>query len=484
MKNYIAPINKLPSEVFSLIPEYWESEGEDEDLIAMTHVCRCWREILIARSSLWACLDCTNIDKTRVYIERSKSSPLELSLYESQVEIFLEDAFLLVAPHISRLKSLSLTVTTDLLKNLTPHFSRPIPLLRKLSIDIFGLSTAVLEDTLFNGDLSSLRSLALDTVTTHLPWRNLSNLTTFKLSFTPEGEPSIARLLDFFEDAHHLRDITLHHSIPVSSNAPPERVVPLPSLKNLTIDTDEDHSILLDHLSIPVGASLTLEFTFSHNTFPLLDLLPEALGNFKHISPTTSLNICLDRTEKYVRLGGPNGELRMLGDRRDPVDDSSFILDYRILQSLTRFDLSGIQRLVITKYRAPTIDKIDESAPRCILLRMEDLRSLTLSQCDNLPFIDALDPDQYLLERVLCPKLEQLVLYVNELESFNIIELMRVAKARASGGMKLSSVTIVGLGELIPGEEVFKLEDYVTHMDYGVGENPPRWDSIPEGGDS
>ena len=66
MKNEIAPISKLPSEVFSLILEYWESDDKDEDLITMTHVCRCWREILIARSSLWARLDCMNIDKTRV----------------------------------------------------------------------------------------------------------------------------------------------------------------------------------------------------------------------------------------------------------------------------------------------------------------------------------------------------------------------------------------------------------------------------------
>ena len=392
---------------------------------------------------------------------------MELSLYEAEVEAYPEDAFLLVAPHISRLKSLSLCVTTDLLENLTPHFSRPIPLLRELSIDIFGLSTAILEDTLFNGDLSSLRSLALDMVITHLPWRNLSNLTTFELSFTPEGEPSIARLLDFFEDACHLRDITLHHSIPVSSNVPPERVVPLASLKTLAIDTDEDHPILLNHLSIPVGASLTLEFVSSHNTFPLLDLLPGTLGNFKNISPTTSVNICLDRAEKYVRLGGPNGEFCMLGDRRDLVDDSSFILDYRILQSLTHLDLSRIQRLAITKYRAPTIEKIDESAPRCILLRMEDLLVLVLSQCDNQPFIAALDPDQYLFERVLCPKLEQLVLYIDKLESFNISELMSVAKARASGGMKLSSVTIVGPAELTPGE-VFKLKEYVTRVDYRV----------------
>ena len=481
METDIAPINKLPSEVFSLIPGYWESDGEDEDLIKMTHVCRSWREMLIACSSLWVCLDCTNIDKTRVYIERFKSSPLELSLPTT----YLEDAFLLVAPHIGRLKSLNINGDANLLQNLTPHLSCPIPLLRELVIDILCDPAPVLEDTIFNGDLSSLRSLTLDGVATYLPWNNLSNLTTFKLSFTAEeGEPSIARLLDFFEHAHHLRDITFHHSIPSSSNVPPERVVPLPSLKNLTIIAYPYHTILLDHLSIPVGASLTLEFRFSGDKFPLLDLLPETLGNLKNILPTTSVNICLDRAEKYVRLGGPNGELCMLGHWRDREEVSSLILDHHILRSLTHFDLSGIQRLAITKYGPPTMDEIDRSALRYILLPMEDLRALMLTQCNSKPFIAALDPDQNLSERVLCLKLEELILYIDELESLNVKELLSLAKARASGGAKLSSVTIVGLGELMAGEEVFKLKEYVTRVDFRVEGKPPRWDGVLEGGDN
>ena len=173
----------------------------------------------------------------------------------------------------------------------------------------------------------------------------------------------------------------------------------------------------------------------------------------------------------------------MLGHWRDREEDSSFILDHRLLQSLTNFDLSGIQRLAITKYRPPTKNEIDKSAPSYILLRMEDLRVLTLTQCNNQPFIVALDPDQNLSERVLCPKLEELVLYVDELDLFDIKDLMSMVKARASGGMKLSSVTIVGLGKFIRGEEVFKLEEYITRVDYRVGAKPLRWDEIPEGGD-
>ena len=91
MKNKFAPINKIPPDVFFLIPEYLE-DSEDENLIKMTHVCRGWREVLIARPSLWVRLYCKNTDRTRAYIERSKSSLLELSLYKREATTYLEDA--------------------------------------------------------------------------------------------------------------------------------------------------------------------------------------------------------------------------------------------------------------------------------------------------------------------------------------------------------------------------------------------------------
>ncbi|KAF9647942.1 hypothetical protein BDM02DRAFT_3072018, partial [Thelephora ganbajun] len=76
IKNKLAPINRIPPETFSLIPGYLNERDMDENLIALTHVCRGWREVLIAHSALWTRLDCTDAEKTRVYIERSKSSPL------------------------------------------------------------------------------------------------------------------------------------------------------------------------------------------------------------------------------------------------------------------------------------------------------------------------------------------------------------------------------------------------------------------------
>ena len=482
MKNNFAPINQIPSDIFSLIPEHLGEDTRDKGLIAMTHVCRSWRALLITHPSLWTRLDCKNTDKTRVYIERSRSSPLELSLYNRGVTTFSKDAFLLVVPHIGRFKSLSADGREDLFETLTPHLSCPLPNLRELAIEIYNDSAPVLEETLFNGDLSLLRSLTLDGVVTDLPWKGLSKLTTFNLTLTVEGDPSITRLLDFFEGAYHLRDITLQHAMPTPSITPPDRVVFLPSLKTLVLATDMAYSILLDHLSIPSGASLILDFDFDGDESPLLVCLPASLGNIKNVLSVTSVSLCLDY-EKHVQLDGPSGSLYMCGGWTNQDEGSSVHLNSQIVRSLTLFDISGVQRLTITKYRPPIMAQTDDSTPYYILLRMGDLRTLTLTQCDNLPFIAALNPDRNLSTRTLCPKLEELVLYVRNLELIDIKELKSIAWARASRDAKLRSITIVALCEPTQGAKALlaRLNEYVTRVDYRVGEKLPRWDGVVEG---
>jgi len=229
MRNLFASINQIPSEVFSVIPEHLGEDKEDKSLITMSHVCRGWRELLIAYPSLWVRLDCAITNKTRVYIERSKSSPLEISLRDCRSTDYHEDAFLLFVPHISRLKSLNIYGSGKLLQNLKPHLSCPIPLLRKITISLTCSPDPTLDTTFSNAGLPSLRSLSLAGFVTDLPRKNLLKLTTFALSQDIGGRIPITQLLDFFEEAHHLRDITLRDSIPTSSNAPPGRVVSLPT---------------------------------------------------------------------------------------------------------------------------------------------------------------------------------------------------------------------------------------------------------------
>jgi len=392
LKNSFAPINRIPPDVLLLIPGYCDDGNDDgvdgydmdQDLIMLTHVCRGWRDVFTSCSSLWTRLDFMNIEKTRTYIQRSRSSPLEIHLEKGYGLNYLGDAFSLVIPYLRRIKSL--IIYADILPDVFRHFRCQTPLLEELSILLYNDPNQILDGALFGGDLSSLRKLTLSgTITiTHFPWNNMANLKVLNLISWGPGY-SMTRLLNFFESAPLLHMVRLKDSIPDSSDVLPQRIIPLPHLKSF-ITADTPHSILLNHLCIPTGASLILTSNFfSGEESPLLDCLPEASSNLKNLSHITMVNLGFDPEKKFVRLSGPSGSLRVLACWVQREADS-YTMDCRILHSLAPPILSTTRRLAISGYSHPEEPLVFQT-----LLSTKNLRTLVLTKCNNLPFILALD---------------------------------------------------------------------------------------------
>ena len=481
LKNTFVLINRTPSDILTLIPDYWEDDEREKYSIGLTHVCRGWRELFSSRPSLWTRLDCKRVDKTRTYIERSKSAPLEMRLKDHPSLRCCKEAFLLATPYIGRLKTLSVfagdQITTQVL---VEHFSRPLPLLSTLKINLRHDSTPTLPDTLFGGDLSSLRALGLTGALMPLSWRGLENLTAFNLSYIPRGKILLTHLLDFFESASRLQRIFLRHSIPNSSDAPPERLVPLPHLKMLKITARPAHSILLNHLSIPSGASIGLVFTFNGANFPIQTRIPETLDNFRNLSHVTAVNLCFGPDRRALQLDGPSGELYALGtwvrESAEPHTGTT-----RLLRALRRFDTSRCRRLSVTQY----VSRPDPSAPVVarsvgqLLLPMRDLQTLTLIHSCSLPFIFVLNPNNGSSETVLCPKLEEITFYVRRPNKFYIDELLSMVEVRALRGAKFSAITIVSTDALAPAKEVFQLRKHVSCVECKFDDAPPEWNALP-----
>lgn len=481
IRNEFAPINRIPVTVLSLIPKYLDA---GVDVITLTHVCRGWRRVFISCASLWTRLDFANVNKTRTYVERSKSLPLEIFIIDSNGKTYSKDAFQLAAPHVKRFKSLTIGRTSESLRNFTTCLPFLPPLLEELILDFTCNPAPSISFGPLNENLPSLRTLKLAGILTNLPWKNLRNLTTFELRYPKSSNMTVTRLLDFLENAPHLRNIMLQHSIPPQRKASPSRVVHLRNLINLTIIADQGNANFLNHLSIPELVSLTLEFGFSRTNSPLPKLLPEA-KSLENLFRFTTVNLLFARNEKFLRLVGPGGELCILGHWGPEGGAApSFVdLDGRILHSLPNcFSLHTTQRLTVTEYTAPTPGETDlnRSPVTRTLIRMANLRALQLIQCNNLVFIFALNPNSNSSRVVPCPNLEELVLYVEARDAFNIPQLMNTVKERALRGAKLRSVTIVGLRDLVPGKEVFKLREHVPHVEYRFEESPPKWDSNPD----
>jgi hypothetical protein len=478
LKNSLVPINRVPPEVLSLLPDYCD-EDRDQTSITLTHVCRSWRGTFISRSSLWTRFDFTNIEKTRTYIKRSGSSPLNLSLDGEEA---IHDVLPLIIPCVRRLKSLS-TRSEYTLPSVLAHFRYHAPLLEKLDIRVSTRNDQVFDGALFGRDLSSLRELHLGRVITDFPWNNLANLRVVSLeSFSHRY--GTTQILDFFESAPLLHTISLRYRIPDPSDALPERIVPLRHLRTFSTNTSSSHPLSLHrHLHIPIGASFISEFRYHGWEPPLLGYLREGSPNFSNLlSHITMINLQFNSVEKFVRLSGPSGSLRVLIRwKEQEMGFLSDVIDSNILRSLSHPMLLTIRRLAISQHTCLRPRNVEEYPIFQTLSSTTSLRTLILIDCENLPFILALDPEHNQPNLVLCPNMEELIFYFNYWHKIPVEDILSMVKNRASSGAKLLSITLVSYREKM--EEVPELAEHVTYVEYRVRRGTPAWDGVPGEGD-
>ena len=409
----------------------------------------------MTRSSLWTHLDCVNADKTRVYLERSRSSPINLSLDRDDDMSPCDPFFQTIQHAIGRLKSLSIKGTPGILQDITARLSGPAPLLEELSVH-GGCQYArhlnpVLTPALFDGNLSSLRKLRLEYVRTKLPWRNMVNLTSFVLTHTLPDEVSVGRLLDFFESAPQLHKVELYYATQ-TSGVHDERLVSLECLKRMDITGGKPY-LLLDHLLIPVGAEVTMQGDLFG---PLIeDHLPTPLGNLRNLPNFTTVELYAGQPYSYIKFRGPNGKVKVIA-RISRVDRTC-----SLLESLARFDTSKTERLKIESGNSPTSDPAYQA-----LLPMKDLRTLTLYLCaSTYTFVRALDPHTSSSGVLICPKLEDLV--IEHRGPLDIKNVIGMAAARASRGAKLKSIRIINRQGLVhPRTDVIELGKHVLRVEF------------------
>ena len=433
----------------------------NQDVIALTHVCQAWRKIFASCPSAWTDLDCENADKTRVYLERSKSLPVDLRL-ERVEGLSPHDPFFQVISHtIPRLRSLAIYGTPANLQDIVSQLSRPAPLLRSLTIEVdCGCSPQrgpAITTTLFNGDLSSLRELRLKCVTTALPWRNMVNLTSFALGYTLVGDFPIKHLLDFLKSAPRLRKVRLHNAIP-TSGAQNGRLVSLECLKRMDIIGGGPSSLLLDHLLIPVGAKLTTQVG---SLGPLADgslvdgHLPRSLDNLRNFSDST-IQLHLEEFRPRIRFSGPNGQVTMV------PTTSRANTTRQVYESLARFDTSKIEQLTITG------GNLSDGDGDCIFYRtlhpMKGLRTLMISRCTHVAATIHNVFDDYGTFR----RLEELIIDTRvRREKFGIQAVIAMTAMRAPWA-KLKSVRIASQDKSVQ-TCALKLKEYVSHVECGPG---------------
>ena len=141
----LAPINKVPPEILTIIPDFWNTHERDGGIIALTYVCRALREVFVLQSSLWTHFDCVDEEKTRVFFERSKSSPISLSLVGCGGMSSYGPLFRIVPRATGRLKSLYVEGASEDMQAIASRLSHPalfLSIFRYVAVEAFHIITS------------------------------------------------------------------------------------------------------------------------------------------------------------------------------------------------------------------------------------------------------------------------------------------------------------------------------------------------------
>lgn len=410
-------------------------------------------------------------EKTRVYLERSRTAPINVWLKRKlKLGLIHNDPFLQISPHaISRLKHLSVETTEpEHFQDIIRHFCRPVPpLLEVLTIDCDDVhSSPVLPAGLFDGVLSSLRELHLHFVQTELPWKNMNNLTSFSFSlaytFRARFKISVDNFLDFFERSPHLVEIKLALGAAKRTHRG-ERRVELKYLRRLSIHGVHPPRRLLDHLSVPVGANVSIKFS-KHPGPYLEDHLSRSLDNLKSFSHFTKIRLCYKFAEGSMRFTGPNGQVSVAacppGRHGERV----------VCKFLARLDTSQTRCLELVDSTFPT--ELGE-----LLASLSNLRTLIIPECKDIykSFLICQHIRFSPNGSLVCPKLEELVLPFHIPELFDETPVVDIAVERALAGSPLKLVKFIfswypstkeGFVKL---QEVWvKLQEHVERVEFTV----------------
>jgi len=212
--NTFPGINRLPPEVLALIPSFLT---EQKDLVSTTHVCRHWRNTIVASPPLWSPPDNETVHKDLVaaYIDRCGGTPLDVNFSsESDKNPSFLKKVILHSSHIHRIRIPC--APWYHIAEISDAFETPLPLLRDVDLSIgYDLSPPPFERPFFAG--------ATNLVSLHLSDYNINSgtllhfiiptLTHLSLSFNEPRIPMVGELLEFLRNSPLIEDLQIQADV-------------------------------------------------------------------------------------------------------------------------------------------------------------------------------------------------------------------------------------------------------------------------------
>ena len=475
--NAFSPVNRLPPEVFTTVLTHrWPGR----DLISATHVCRHWRTTLLSFASLWAEIHCAGEEQTFFFLERARTAPLHIYLRPRFSHAALRN---FIAPHVNRIELLvahsMITIdTTALCRDL----SAPAPNLKTLVIAPRSASWQYLP-TIFNGGLPELRRFTVERATFDLTRFRTPNLTHLSLQYTAHGEPVMADLLEFLEQAPLLEDLMMVAAGPLSVDAGShddlDKVVHLPHLYQLELVGRSARSGIIAHLSLPIGVDVTLRADVISSQDGITEhFLPSSLEHIPMARNVTAVNFSIITSDICsLRYIGPNGTIYITASNAEAIEDiEDGGFSWEAIRSFQPISTTEVEKILFDGFQGYVNQHEVSEAPHFLAFRtMENLRSITLVDSSSLLFIAAL---QITEPEIICPSLRKLTIYLSPEDAFSAAKLEGLLTTRKERGVPLDTLILIAEDERerISDNVLGKFRRYVDEVDFRIGPQVPWWD--------
>ena len=142
---------QLPSDILVMIPSFLRRKGRD--MFSISQVCRRWRAILVSSPLLWGQIDCRDLTRTIISLERHRSLPLQLELDDS----LSTEALNVVLDHESKISSVSARLPADQLRS----FHRRLAIPSVETLVLFVNDSVAHSAITIHGDFMFLRRLSV-----------------------------------------------------------------------------------------------------------------------------------------------------------------------------------------------------------------------------------------------------------------------------------------------------------------------------------
>ncbi|KAH9936343.1 uncharacterized protein B0H18DRAFT_1113747 [Fomitopsis serialis] len=281
-------ITTLPPELLLLVLEFTMNPYQYHTerifrTIAYSHVCRCWRSLLLGAPDFWTLLDLQFPTIAREFCVRSQDCPIRVSFIEAGSTHVSKDTLAWLSLHSRRIEGVYLATSQTVIRDILSLIQPASPFLGQFK------DCLLPDDT--HGPILSLDIHAHEVQRLNMDgfhavnWPGLSERPTSltSLVLTRFGERSylpIPRLLSILSNCPKLQTLTLLSAfLPWPVGIANLLAVELPALQSLEVahNTPGAVSKLLDRLSFPHTTSLTFH---AHGTIDLSCLLPKNLARF------------------------------------------------------------------------------------------------------------------------------------------------------------------------------------------------------------